>query len=70
MSSENKNTSTSSYNGGIGFLGLLGLIFITLKLLNIITWSWWLVLLPIYGPFVIAMAILIIVFTIVFIGAK
>ncbi len=33
----------------IGFLGLLALIFITLKLCNVITWSWWLVLLPLYG---------------------
>ena len=32
----------------IGFLGSLTLIFITLKLLSIITWSWWVVLLPIY----------------------
>jgi hypothetical protein len=30
----------------IGFLGLLTIVFITLKLTNIITWSWWLVLLP------------------------
>lgn len=33
----------------IGFLSILTLIFITLKLMNIITWSWWLVLLPLYG---------------------
>jgi len=27
----------------------LALIFITLKLTNVIAWSWWLVLLPLYG---------------------
>ncbi|HDR2377111.1 TPA: hypothetical protein QCH88_004358 [Enterobacter asburiae] len=32
----------------IGFLGLLALIFITLKLCGVIAWSWWLVLLPLY----------------------
>lgn len=32
----------------IGILGLLGLIFITLKLCGVIAWSWWLVLLPFY----------------------
>lgn len=32
----------------VGFLGMLALIFITLKLTGYITWSWWLVLLPIY----------------------
>lgn len=43
------------------FLPVLGLLFIALKLTGFITWSWWLVLLPIYGPavFVILVAILI-----------
>ena len=35
----------------IGFLGMLTLIFITLKLTGVIAWSWWLVLLPLYGLF-------------------
>lgn len=30
--------------------GLLGVAFIVLKLCGIITWSWWLVLLPFYAP--------------------
>jgi hypothetical protein len=34
----------------IGFLGLLALLFIGLKLGGVIAWSWWLVLLPLYGP--------------------
>lgn len=37
----------------IGFLGMLTLIFITLKLTGVIAWSWWLVLLPLYGLFVL-----------------
>lgn len=36
--------------GGISFLGLLAIVFITLKLTNVITWSWWWVLLPLWGP--------------------
>jgi hypothetical protein len=32
----------------LGFFSLLALIFITLKLLGYIDWSWWLVLLPAY----------------------
>ena len=32
----------------LGFFSILGLIFITLKLTGVITWSWWLVLLPLY----------------------
>lgn len=43
--------------GGIGFCGMLTLIFITLKLLEVITWSWWWVLAPIWIPTLIAMII-------------
>lgn len=38
-------TNSSS---GIGFTGLLTIVFITLKLLHIIAWSWWWVLAPIW----------------------
>lgn len=31
------------------FLPLLAILFIALKLIGIIAWSWWWVLLPIYG---------------------
>jgi hypothetical protein len=37
-----------SSNGGIGFTGLLALVFITLKLTDHIAWSWWWVLSPIW----------------------
>lgn len=32
--------------GGIGFLGVLSIVFIVLKLTHVINWSWWLVLSP------------------------
>lgn len=41
----------------MGFLGFLGLLFIALKLTNVITWSWVFVLLPLYGPIVAALGI-------------
>lgn len=41
--SENKSTSN-----GIGFTGALLIAFIVLKLCNIIAWSWWWVLSPIW----------------------
>lgn len=53
-----KSTSTS---GGIGFGGLLTIVFITLKLLGKITWSWWLVLCPIWIPLAILVALLVVV---------
>jgi|GEM_PF-413708 len=43
-------SSNNSTNGGIGFSGLLAIVFITLKLLNKIDWSWWWVLSPIWIP--------------------
>jgi hypothetical protein len=40
--------SNSSKSGGIGFTGLLQLVFITLKLLKVIDWPWIWVLAPIW----------------------
>jgi hypothetical protein len=40
----NSNTST----GGIGFAGLLTILFIALKLTHAIRWSWWWILSPIW----------------------
>ena len=42
-----KNTKVNVSVGG-GFLGLLTLLFITLKLCGVIAWSWWWVLAPIW----------------------
>jgi hypothetical protein len=35
-------------SGGIGFVGLLTIVFITLKLCGVISWSWWWVLSPVW----------------------
>jgi len=51
----------------IGFLDILGLIFITLKLTHFIDWSWWLVLLPVYGPLVLVVGIILIILILVLI---
>lgn len=42
------------------FLPVLTLIFITLKLMGYITWSWWLVLLPLYGGVALVLFFIII----------
>ena len=42
----------------IGFFGILGLIFIVLKLTEVVAWSWWLVLAPLYGGFISAVVAL------------
>jgi len=38
----------SSSSGGIGFTGMLTILFIGLKLGGVISWSWWWVLSPIW----------------------
>ena len=43
-------------------LGILGLIFITLKLTGHITWSWVWVLAPFWAPLAVAVVIAVIVF--------
>ena len=43
----------------IGFFPLLGVVFIILKLCGVIAWSWWLVLLPIYGSIILMVLIAI-----------
>lgn len=50
--------------GGVGFLGLLGILFIGLKLTGYINWSWWLVLLPLYGPLALFVALLLVLGTV------
>mgnify|MGYP003404358441 CR=1 FL=1 len=55
---------TSSSSGGIGFAGLLAIVFITLKLLGKIDWSWWWVLSPLWGSVLLGVVILVIVFAV------
>ena len=40
--------ASQSSSGGIGFVGLLTIVFIVLKLTNVIAWSWWWVLSPLW----------------------
>ena len=44
----------------IGFLGMLTLIFITLKLTNYIAWSWVWVLAPLWGGFLLGLVMMVI----------
>ena len=52
-----KNTSS-----GVGFGGLLTILFIGLKLGGIINWSWWWVLSPIWLPIVVLLFIAALLF--------
>ncbi len=55
--------------GGISFFGLLTIVFITLKLIGTIDWSWWLVLSPIWIPIALVFLILLIQLTITALGS-
>ena len=52
---------SSSSTHGIGFPGLLAILFIALKLTGYIDWSWWLVLSPIWIGVVIVVAFVFLV---------
>lgn len=65
----NKSNS-SSVGNGIGFTGLLTIVFIILKLLGKITWSWLWVLSPIWISVAITCVILIIMFAIALLNEK
>jgi hypothetical protein len=56
-------------SGGIGFLGILTLIFITLKLTGHITWPWLWVLSPIWIPPAIGLGVLALIAVLAFVFA-
>lgn len=58
---DDNNSKTAG--GGIGFSGLLGILFIALKLCGVINWSWWWVLAPFWIP--VALIIVIILMAVV-----
>lgn len=50
--------SSSSSSSGIGFCGLLTVMFIGLKLTGCIDWSWWWVTSPLWIPTLLVITIL------------
>ncbi|MGV0919751.1 hypothetical protein ACTS94_05090 [Empedobacter falsenii] len=56
--------SNNTSSEGIGFTGVLTIVFVVLKLTHTIDWSWWWVLAPIWIPlgiFLIGLIIFIII---------
>ncbi len=49
----------------VGFFGLLGLLFIGLKLGKVITWPWLLVTLPLWGGAALVVALFLAAFAVV-----
>jgi len=44
-------------SNGIGLFGILGIVFIVLKLTDNIDWSWWWVTAPFWGPIALALTV-------------
>lgn len=47
---------------GLGLLGVLGVVFIVLKLVGVIDWTWWWVLSPFWIEFVIKLIAITIIY--------
>lgn len=53
--------SSKTSSGGIGFGGMLCILFIALKLTHYIDWSWWWVFAPIWVPLLLGLVIIILI---------
>lgn len=60
-------SNNSSSSGGIGFAGLLAIVFITLKLAGVIAWSWWWVLAPLWIGLALYIAIILGIIAVTFV---
>lgn len=52
-----ESNSSSSVSSGIGFCGLLTVLFIGLKLTGYIDWSWWWVVSPLWIPLLLILLV-------------
>lgn len=55
------DNETRNFGSGIIFTEWLGIVFIVLKLCNVITWSWWWVTAPLWGGLALGLAFVIII---------
>ena len=69
-SRRNLTMSSSSSSSGVGFSGLLTVVFIALKLTGNITWPWVWVLSPLWISFILGIAFLAIAFLIAYLAQK
>ena len=53
--------NNNNYSGGLGFCAVLAIVFIILKLVDKIDWSWWWVLAPIWIPIAFSFLIAIVI---------
>lgn len=54
------DNNSSVRSGGAGVVGLLGVAFVVLKLMHVISWSWWWVLAPFWMPLILVIGVFVI----------
>ena len=61
-----KNNKNYSTGGGLSLAGVLTVVFVVLKLVGVINWSWWWVLAPLWISAIIVVALIVVVLTAAF----
>lgn len=54
-------SNNNTQSGGVGISGVLFIVFLVLKLVGVIAWSWWWVTAPLWIPVLAVIAVLFIV---------
>lgn len=63
-------SKNNNQSGGVGFVGLLTILFIGLKLTGHIAWSWWWVLSPVWISASVVIAVILVCIAVVVITDK
>ena len=69
MDNSNNNRGTTA-GGGLNILGVVEIVFIILKLLGIINWSWWIVLIPLWIDLGITLLVILVIIVAIIIDNK
>ena len=70
MDNYNNNNRSSAAGGGLSILGVVEIVFIILKLLGIINWSWWIGLIPLWIDLGITLLIILAIIIVAIIMAN
>lgn len=68
LTAEDLFMSEASRHGGVTFLELLLLLFVALKLTGYVTWSWWIVMMPLLVPLAVVVVVLLLAAIVAAIG--
>ena len=68
--SNNNNNRGTTAGGGLNILGVVEIVFIILKLLGIINWSWWIVLIPLWIDLGVTLLVILVIIVAIIIDNK